>query len=217
MVAAVRARGRSRLVFVLVPGLVALLGGCGAMAGWQLGVFNSDGRFEDVDACRILPDAATLATLVSNGGREPGDSEPRGFLGLGGDAQSECKWSSVPRGVDRPFRTVRVFAETVHASPGGSGPERAKEDLARWYENRVRRGSQVSVVDGAEKIYGATDRASYVIVFARVEVFDIHAKFRISNVVVDVSARTHTEPGEKERAQVVGLARNVAARLRALD
>ncbi|TDB81209.1 hypothetical protein E1264_33050 [Actinomadura sp. KC216] len=187
------------------------------MAGWQLGVFNSDGRFEDVDACRILPDAATLAPLVSNGAREPGDSEPRGFLGLGGDAHSECKWSSVPRGVDRPFRTVRVFAETAHASPEGSGPERAEERLVRWYENRVRRGSEVAVVDGGMKIYGTTDRASYVIVFAQIKVFDIHAKFRISNVVVDVSARTHTEPGEKERAQVVGLAKEVAGRLRALD
>lgn len=116
-----------------------------------MGLFNTDGRFEDVDACKILPDAATLASLVANGAREPGDSRPEGFLGLGGDARSECKWSSVPRRVDRPFRTVRVFAKTTHATSEQTGPERAVDDLALWYENRVRRGSQMTSVDLGEK------------------------------------------------------------------
>lgn len=65
--------------------------------------------------------------------------------------------------------------------------------------------------------YRVTDKASYVVVFARIEVFDIHAKFRISNVVVDVSARTHEQPGEEEKAQVVALAKKVADRLRTMD
>lgn len=72
-------------------------------------------------------------------------------------------------------------------------------------------------VDVGEKGYGITDKATYVVIVARIEVFDIHAKFRVSNAVVDVSARTHDQPGVKERAQVDGLARSVAARLNSLD
>ncbi|MFG2087591.1 hypothetical protein [Spirillospora sp. NPDC048824] len=188
------------------------------MVGWRLGFFNSDGRFEDVDACEIMPDAATLAPLVSNGAREPGDSSPKGFLGLADDATSSvCKWSSVPAGVDRPFRTVRIYAATKQATTRQTGPERAAESLEKWHGNRVRRGSPITSVRIGEEGYRTTDVATYVIVVARVEVFDIHAKFRISNVVVDVSARTHDEPGEGEKAQVVGLAKRVAARLDALD
>ncbi|MFG2249057.1 hypothetical protein [Spirillospora sp. NPDC048823] len=188
------------------------------MVGWRLGFFNSDGRFEDVDACEIMPDGATLAPLVSNGAREPGDSSPKGFLGLADDATSSvCKWSSVPAGVDRPFRTVRIYAATKQATTRQTGPERAAESLEKWHGNRVRRGSPITSVRIGEEGYRTTDVATYVIVVARVEVFDIHAKFRISNVVVDVSARTHDEPGEGEKAEVVCLAKRVAARLDALD
>ncbi|MFI0484386.1 hypothetical protein [Actinomadura sp. 9N215] len=202
---------------MLVPACVVVLGGCGATVAWRFGLFNSDGRFEDVDACKLMPAAGTLAAFVSKGAREPGDSRPEGLLGLGGDARSECKWSSVPRGVDQPFRTVRVFAKTAHATTDQTGPERAVEDVEIWHGNRVRRGQEVTSVDVGEKGYRTIDKASYVIVMARIEVFDIHAKFRISNVVVDVSARTHDQPDEKEKAQVVALAKVVAERLRALD
>ncbi|MGP4026102.1 hypothetical protein [Actinomadura sp. 3N407] len=188
------------------------------MVGWRLGLFNSDGRFEDVDACEIMPDAATLAPLVANGAREPGDSRPEGFLGLADDAAaSECKWSSVPAGVDRPFRTVRIHAATKQATTRQTGPERAAEALERWHGNRVQRGSTITSLRIGEEGYRTTDKATYVVVVARIEVFDIHAKFRISNVVVDVSARTHERPGEKENAQVVGLAKRVAARLDSRD
>ncbi|MFI0366511.1 hypothetical protein ACH35V_01455 [Actinomadura sp. 1N219] len=120
--------------------------------------------------------------------------------------------------MDRPFRTVRVFVKTAHATTDQTGPERAVEDLSNWYENRVRRGGYGVVGVGVgEKGYLTVDRASYVIVLARIEVFDIHAKFRISNVVVDVSARTHDQPGEEEKAQVVALAEVVAKRLTSFD
>jgi hypothetical protein len=164
-----------------------------------------------------MPEAGALASVVSNGRREPGSSEPRSFLGLGGDTWSECKWSSVPVGVDRPFRTVRVHVQTKHATSDRTGPEVADDALQIWYDNRLRRGAQVTSVDVGEKGYGVTDKATYVVIVARVEVFDIHAKFRVSNAVVDVSARTHDQPGAEERAQVDGLAKKVAARLNSLD
>ncbi|MEU8121283.1 hypothetical protein AB0C21_21455 [Spirillospora sp. NPDC049024] len=192
----------------------AMVGGGGVAAARWLGLLNSDGRFDALDACALMPDAAVLAPLVSAGAREPGDSRPRTLLGFGdGDVRSECKWSSVPPGVDRPFRTVRVFVETKYGSREGSGPERAAESLRIWRENRMRRQSALTSVDVGEQGYGITDRASYVLILAKVEVFDIHVKFRVSNAVVDVSARTHVQPGDAEKAQVEGLARRIAARL----
>ncbi|MCP9951376.1 hypothetical protein [Actinomadura madurae] len=183
------------------------------VAAWRLGLFNSDGRFEDLDACALMPEAGVLAPLVSNGRREPGASKPRSFLGWGGDTWSECKWSSVPARIDRPFRTVRVHVQTKHAATDRTGPEVAADALQNWYDDRVRRGARVTPVNVGEKGYGVTDKATYVVIVARVEVFDVHAKFRVSNAVVDVSARTHDQPGVEEREQVDGLARRVAARL----
>lgn len=201
----------------MAPACAVVLGGCGATVAWRFGLFNSDGRFEDVDACELMPDTAILAPLVSNGSREPGDSKPDGLFGWGGDARSECKWSSTPRRVDQPFRTVRVFAKTTHATTDQSGPERAIEDLENWYSNRMGRGQEVTPADVGERGYRTIDKTSIVIVMARIDVFDIHAKFRISNVVVDVSARTHDQPGNKEKAQVTALAGAVANRLKSHD
>lgn len=164
-----------------------------------------------------MPDAPTLAPLVSNGSREPGDSKPDGLFGWAGDARSECKWSSVPRRVDQPFRTVRVFAKTAHATTDQTGPERATEDLEIWYSNRVRRDQEVTAADVGEKGYQTIDKTSIVIVLARIDVFDIHTKFRISNVVIDVSARTHDQPNDKKKAQVTALATAVAERLKSLN
>ncbi|MEO3825844.1 hypothetical protein [Actinomadura sp. B10D3] len=205
--------GRWRVGVAISCAVVAVVGGGGVVAVWRLGLFNWDGRFEDLDACELMPEAEVLAPLVSNGRREPGESKPRSFLGLGGDTWSECKWSSVPTRVDRPFRTVRVHVQTKHAATDRNGPEVAADALQNWYDSRVRRGAQVTPVDVGEKGYGVTDKASFVVIVARIEVFDVHAKFRVSNAVVDVSARTHDEPGVKERAQVEGLAKTVAARL----
>ncbi|SPT51798.1 MULTISPECIES: hypothetical protein [Actinomadura] len=119
----------------------------------------------------------------------------------------------MPAGIDRPFRTVRVHVQTKHAATNRTGPEVAADALQNWYDNRVRRGARVTPVDVGERGYGVTDKATYVVIVARVEVFDVHAKFRVSNAVVDVSARTHDQPGVEERAQVDGLAKRVAARL----
>ncbi|WP_433476135.1 hypothetical protein ACQPZP_03285 [Spirillospora sp. CA-142024] len=207
-------RSRWRLGVAITSAFVAVVGGCGVAAAWRLGFFNSDGRFDDLDACALMPDATALAPLVSNGASEAVDSRPRTLFGFGGGpTRSECKWSSVPAGVDRPFRTVRVFVETTHATSDASGPENAAESLRVWHDNRVRRGSGMTSVDIGEKGYGITDTATYVIAFARIEVFDVHVKFRVSNAVLDVSARMHDQPGDSERAQVEGLAKAVAARL----
>ncbi|TDD80872.1 hypothetical protein E1293_19750 [Actinomadura darangshiensis] len=68
-------------------------------------------------------------------------------------------------------------------------------------------------VEVGENGYGVTDKATYDVVLAHVEVFDVHVKFRVSNAVLDVSARTHDQPGAREQTQVEGLAKAVAARL----
>ncbi|WP_433466211.1 hypothetical protein [Spirillospora sp. CA-128828] len=206
-------RSRWRLGVAITSVFVAVVGGCGVAVAWRLGLFNSNGRFDDLDACELMPEAGELASLVSDGRREPGASKPRSLLGLGGDTSSECKWSSVPAGIDRPFRTVRVHVQTKHANSDETGPEAAAHVLQNWYDNRVRRGARVTPIKIGERGYGITDQATYVIILARVDVFDIHAKFRVSNAVLDVSARTHDQPGPKEREQVDVLARDVAARL----
>jgi hypothetical protein len=55
---------------------------------------------------------------------------------------------------------------------------------------------------------------SIQILFSRTDIYDVHAKFRTSNLLVDLSARTHTLPSAELRAQLVAVARQVAARLR---
>ncbi|WP_345429571.1 hypothetical protein [Actinoallomurus vinaceus] len=187
---------------------------CGIAAAWYIGLFTPDGRFSRVDAGRLLPPAASLAALVPNGAREPGDSRPRTFLGFGdGDTSSECKWSSVPAGQDRPFRTVRIRAETRVAERRTSGVTRAEQSLAVWADaarNGGRPTTPVAVGDGG---YARVDTMTWVIVFSRVVVYDVHVRFRISNALVDVSARTHTRPDDQTTALVRGLAADTAKRL----
>ncbi|MFI0451876.1 hypothetical protein [Actinomadura sp. 6N118] len=208
---------RRRLVLGL--GLVCVLafGGCTVTAAWSLGVFTSKGRYDPIDACTLMPSTETLAPLVRNGARESGDSRPKTFLDLGdeGNMASQCKWSSVPSKQDRPFRTVRIHAKTMTHDGRQSAEKEADHDLDIWHRNAVRNKGQDGVrpVSVAERAYSTTDK-TVIKIFAVTEIYDLHVKFRDSNVLVDVSARTHTPPGDQERALVLGLARNVAERLR---
>ncbi|GAA3934332.1 hypothetical protein GCM10023085_14620 [Actinomadura viridis] len=205
------------MVQIAVTASVAVLAGCGGAAGWSMGIFASKGRFRAVDACTLMPPPTVLAPLVRNGARERGDSRPRTLLGhtSGGDLASQCKWSSVPTGQDRPFRTVRVHVETKKRRQGPvSAEDSAEKALALWRKNTSpSRARTLTKVDLGEEGYTRTDQMAIQITVFRTDVYDLHAKFRASNAVVDVSARTHTEPGEKERALVLDLAREVAARL----
>jgi hypothetical protein len=188
-------------------------GGCGS-AAWYLGLFTSNGRFERLDACTLLPPAARLAPLVRDGAREPGDSRPKTLFGFGnGDARSECKWSSVPAGQDLPFRTVRIHTETKIRDGRISAETRASKALASWYDNAAQRGAPAKRVDVGEQGYANTDTMEIRIVFSRTVIYDLHAKFRISNALIDVSARTHTTPGDRERALVLALAKTISDRL----
>ncbi|MGH3390203.1 MAG: hypothetical protein ACRDOO_15150 [Actinomadura sp.] len=203
---------RSRLALVIALAVVAGAGGCGS-AAWYLGLFTSDGRFDRLDPCTLLP-PPRLAPLVRDGAREPGDSRPRTLFGFGsGDASSECKWSSVPAGQDRPFRTVRIHTETKIRDGRISAETRADRALALWYGNAARRGAPPSPVDVGEQGYRNTDTMEFQILFSRTVVYDLHVKFRISNALVDVSARTHTTPTGQDMARVLGLAQTVAAGL----
>lgn len=204
-------RGRHvRTASVLAVAGVAALGG----TAWYVGLFASHGRFAEVDACTLLPPPATLAALVPNGAREPGNSRPKTLLGLGGDLSSECKWSSVPAGRDGPFRTVRIHAETKVHETHTSAETIARNALAAAYRNDAgHQGARIEPIDVGEQGYRTTDTMTIQIVFSRVVVYDLHAEFRISNAIIDVSARTHTAPTDQDMALVLGLARNVAERL----
>jgi hypothetical protein len=204
---------RTHLALVVVLVLVAAAGGCGS-AAWYLGLFTSGGRFGRLDACTLLPPPADLASLVRDGAREPGDSRPRTLFGFGnGDASSECRWSSVPAGQDRPFRTVRIHTETKIRDGRTSAETRASRALALWYGNASRRGGPPNPVDVGEQAYRNTDKAEFQVLFSRVVIYDLHVKFRVSNALVDVSARTHSAPTGQDMARVLGLARTVAAGL----
>jgi hypothetical protein len=206
-------RPRSRLALVIALVLAAVAGGCGS-AAWYLGLFTSDGRFDRLDACTLLPPPADLAPLVRDGAREPGDSRPRTLFGFGnGDASSECKWSSVPAGQDRPFRTVRIHTETKIRDGRTPAETRASRALALWHGNAARRGAPPSPVDVGEQAYRDTDTTELQILFSRIVIYDLHVKFRVSNALVDVSARTHATPTGQDMARVLNLARTVAAGL----
>jgi hypothetical protein len=154
-------------------------------AAWQFGAFTDDGWFDRVDACPLLPPGA-LSHLV----RDPvpdrdGESHPpRSFLGWGGgDLTAVCKWSSSAAGRDAPFRTVRLFAETrIDDPPHQSAPDRARKIFASW-RSRAGSGSGVRDEPGlAEEGFSLVDHMSIQIVFARTDIYDVHAKFRISNL-----------------------------------
>ncbi|KAB2340589.1 hypothetical protein [Actinomadura rudentiformis] len=176
-------------------------------------MFTSKGRYDPIDACTLLPSTETLAPLVRNGAQESGDSRPKTFLDLGdqGNMTSQCKWSSVPPKQDRPFRTVRIHAKTMTNDGRRSAEKEADHDLDLWHRNNGRNRARPVTV--AERAYATTDK-TVISIFVVTEIYDLHVKFRDSNVLVDVSARTHTPPGDKERALVLGLARDVAERLR---
>lgn len=201
---------RSRTASILALTGVAALGG----TAWYLGLFASHGRFAEVDACTLLPPPATLAPLVPNGAREPADSRPKTLLGLGGDLSSECKWSSVPAGRDGPFRTVRIHAKTMVHETHTSAETMARHALAASYRSDAgHQGARTEQIDVGAQGYRTTDMMTVQIVFSRTVIYDLHVKFRISNAVVDVSARTHTAPTDGDMALVLGLAKDVAERL----
>ncbi|WP_204071328.1 hypothetical protein [Planotetraspora phitsanulokensis] len=193
------------------------MSGCGVTAAWWFGAFTDHGRFHRVDACPLMP-PDTLRHLVWDPvpDRDGESHPPRTLLGLGGgDLTAVCKWSSLIAGRDAPFRTVRVYAETRTADPPYQGAtQRARELFATW---RRGAGPQSGARDEpglAEEGFSLVDHMSIQIVFARTDIYDIHAKFRTSNLMVDLSARTHTRPSAELRAQLVATARQIADRLR---
>ncbi|MBC6456560.1 hypothetical protein [Actinomadura sp. HBU206391] len=206
-----------RAVLTVILALVLVVGGCGVTGAWWFGSFTDDGRFERVDACTLLPPGA-LPRLV----RDPvpdrdGESHPpRTAIGWGGgDLTAVCKWSSSVAGRDAPFRTVRLYAETRTADPPyESAPERARELFAGW-RSRAVPGADVRDEPGlAEEGFSLVDQMSILVVFARIDVYDVHVKFRTSNLLVDLSARTHTRPSAELRARLVAVAHQVAAGMR---
>lgn len=195
----------------MAAGAFAAVAGCAVAGCWYLGLFTSDGRYDGLDACTLLPPPDALAPLVRHGAREPGSSRPKTLLGWGGDASSECKWSSVPQGRDQPFRTVRVHAETTVRDGRTPAETQAKRALVRW--RRKNHAAPVEPVRVGEAGYATTDEMTVQILMSRIMIYDVHVEFRISNAVVDVSARTHSKPDDKAAALVLGLAENVAERL----
>ncbi|GLY90490.1 hypothetical protein Airi02_084190 [Actinoallomurus iriomotensis] len=201
----------SRQGLLVVAGAVAAVAACAVAGCWYVGLFTSDGRFGGLDACTLLPPPDTLAPLVAHGAREPGSSRPKTLLGWGGDASSECKWSSVPRGRDQPFRTARIHAETAVREGRTSAETQAERVLASW--RRKNHAAPVRPVGVGEAGYATTDEMTVQILTSRIVIYDVHVEFRISNAVVDVSARTHSRPDARAAALVRGLAENVAERL----
>jgi hypothetical protein len=108
-----------------------------------------------------------------------------------------------------------LYAETRTADPPfESAPQRARELSATW---RSRASPESGVRDEpglAQEGFSLVDHMSIQILFARTDIYDVHAKFRTSNLLVDLSARTHSRPSAQLRAQLVATARQIAARLR---
>ncbi|GAA4606966.1 hypothetical protein GCM10023195_25890 [Actinoallomurus liliacearum] len=201
---------RRRLILACASAAVAA--GFAIAACWYVGLLTSDGRFAPLDACRVLPPPEALAPLVRNGAREPGDSRPRTMLGWGGDAASECKWSSVPSGQDRPFRTVRLRIQTLVHNGHVSGAARAERNLAGWARKAGAERPVIPVHVG-EGGYARVDALAVQVLFRQTVIYDVHVQFRISNALVDVSARTHTRPDAPATALVRNLAETTAHHL----
>lgn len=201
---------RLRAGLLIAPAVLVAVGGI----AWDIGLFASDGRFpRGLDACTLLPPPRVLAPLVSNGAREPGDSRPRTLFNIGdGDRSSECKWSSVPAGRDRPFRTRRVHTRTTVRNGHTSAEATARRVLTTSYVNAARHpGRQTARIDLGER--GIAPSTKLQIVFYSATIYDLHANFQISNALIDVSARTHSVPTNDDMALVVGLAKDIADRL----
>jgi hypothetical protein len=107
---------------------------------------------------------------------------------------------------------VRIHSATKIREDHTSAEARADRALASWRDSRSR-STRVEPIDVGEKGYAATDEMTIQIPLYRTVIYDLHAKFRISNALVDVSARTHRKPDAKAMALVVELAKNIAGRL----
>jgi hypothetical protein len=208
-------RRSRRLAYVWILAPLILVGGCGLAVSWDLGLFTSNGRFAALDACTLMPPPRALAPLVSHGAREPGDSRPRNWLGgRSGDVSSQCKWSSVPQGQDRPFRTVRIHVRTWVREGHVSAGKRAAREQDQSYETAVRNHrTPVTPVGVGEQGYTYVDVMSIQVPLLETDIYDIHVIFRVSNALVDVSARTHSRPGPNETVLVRDLAADVARRM----
>jgi hypothetical protein len=202
---------RARPILAIVGAVLLMFGGCGASVAYLAGVFADHGRFSEVDACPLLP-PDTLAKLVKDPvPDQDGESHPpKGFWG--GDPTAVCKRSSAIAGTDAPFRTVRVYTETLRIdAPSHGAPERAHNLWTRWRHNATHPGPELRDEKRlGEEAFSTIDHTSFGTL---IDIFDVHAKFRVSNLVVDVSARTQTEPTEALRAQVVAAARQAVGRL----
>jgi hypothetical protein len=214
--AAPRSARSRRAVLAAIVAVVLVVSGCGVMGAWWFGAFTDDGRFDRVDACPLLPPSALTGLVQDPVPDRDGESHPpRSLFGWGGgDLTAVCKWSSSVAGRDAPFRTVRLFAETRIADPPyESAPERARELFASW-RNRAGPGAGLRDEPGlAEEGFSLVDHMSIQIVFARIDIYDVHVKFRTSNLLVDLSARTHTRPSAELRARLVAVAHQVASHL----
>lgn len=196
----------------LVLAILVLVGGF----AWDIGLFASQGRFpKGLDACTLLPPPQVLAPLVRNGEREPGDSRPKTLLGFGdGDRTSQCKWSSVPAGQDKQFRTIRIHTHTTVNNGHTSAIAMARKALTNSYQNAARRNARrTTPIKLGEQAYSTIDTMEIQLVLYRTTIYDLHAEFRISNAVIDVSARTHSAPTDRDMALVVDLAKSIADRL----
>jgi hypothetical protein len=109
---------------------------------------------------------------------------------------------------------VRIHSETKVHEGHTSAEARAEQALASWKRKAFQsHGTQVKPVEEGEEGYTATDETTIQIMLSRTVIYDVHAKFRISTALMDVSARTKAKPDEKAMALVLGLAKNIAERV----
>jgi hypothetical protein len=202
---------RARLAAVIAAAVTAALAVVGT-AAWQVGFFADRGRYPHaVDACPLMTDAAAAAVLPAPRlDTNPHSSYPaRTLFGWGGDERSECRWEAT--GQATPFQAMRLVVERrVHNGRTGAAT-RGRALFTEWRHRAQATGGQVQPVPGlGEEAFAISEKGS----FLWNTWYDEHVRFRVSNLLIDISARTqHTSP---QTDRLIGqAAQSVAARLAA--
>lgn len=200
-------RPRSVVLLAATAALVVLVGA----GAYYVGVFTDDGRFtRPVQACDLAT-TADLTSMLAGPAPNRADTRPsRTFLGIGdGDRDAQCKWDRTRKGSPLRAVVVRVH-QRVEDAPSRSAPERAHAEFLR--DQRGKRG--VRAVPGlGEEADTRVDVATVSFPLLSSSTEDVHVRYRVSNVIVDISGRLLKADRDEARTALVALARRTATRL----
>lgn len=195
-------RSHSVVVFSVVGALVVLIGA----GAYYMGAFTDDGRFtEPVQACDLATTADVAAVLKGPAPNATDTKRSRTLIGIGGgDRDAQCKWDRTRSGSPLQAVVIRVH-QRVERAPSTSAPQRAHKEFLREQAN----GRESRPISGlGEEADTRVDVSTSVFGPWGSTTEDVHVRYRVSNVIVDISGRLERADRAQARAALTALARS---------